>query len=88
MGVAGTGGSKWAIEAPYLLEAGRQLGVSVPRVAMAYAYGDMSTNLIQPFWAIPLLSVAKLEFSDILGFEALAFVVYSLLASGALVFFY
>jgi len=83
-----SGGSKWAIEAPYLLEAGRQLGVSVPRVAMAYAYGDMSTNLIQPFWAIPLLSVAKLEFKDILGFEMLAFVTYTLLASVALLFFF
>ena len=79
-----SGGSKWAIEAPYLLEAGRRLDVSVERTAMAYAYGDMSTNLIQPFWAIPLLSVAKLEFSDILGYEAIAFVVYGALASVAL----
>jgi short-chain fatty acids transporter len=83
-----SGGSKWAIEAPYLIDAARRRGVSVPRVAMAYAYGDMCTNLIQPFWAIPLLSVAKLEFKDILGFEAIAFIVYTAMASIALTYFY
>jgi short subunit fatty acids transporter len=79
-----SGGSKWAIEAPYLVRAAQRIGVPLPRVAMAYAYGDMSTNLIQPFWAIPLLSVAKLEFRDILGFEIIAFVVYSALTTAAL----
>ncbi len=83
-----SGGSKWAIEAPYLLAAGKKLGVSTPAIAMAYAYGDMSTNLIQPFWAIPLLAVARLEFSDILGYEVLAFLLYALLASGALMWFF
>ena len=37
------------------------------QIAMAYSYGDMATNLIQPFWAIPLLGLAKLEFKHILG---------------------
>ncbi len=71
-----SGGSKWAIEAPYLIEAAGQLKVPVSHMAMAYAYGDMGTNLIQPFWAIPLLAVAKLRFRDILGFEAVALAVY------------
>jgi short-chain fatty acids transporter len=51
---------------------------------MAYAYGDMATNLIQPFWAIPLLGVARLEFRDILGYELLALLVYTALVSAAL----
>lgn len=76
-----SGGGKWAIEAPYVLGAGQALGVGAPAVAMAYAYGDMATNLIQPFWAIPLLSVARLEFRDILGYEILVFALYSLVVS-------
>jgi short-chain fatty acids transporter len=44
----------------------------------------MATNLIQPFWAIPLLSVARLEFRDILGFEVIAFSLYSLVVAVAL----
>jgi short-chain fatty acids transporter len=72
-----SGGGKWAIEALYVLKAGQELGVPTTSVAMAYAYGDMATNIIQPFWAIPLLSVARLEFRDILGYEILVFALYS-----------
>jgi len=79
-----SGGGKWAIEALYVVKAGRELGVPVTKVAMAYAYGDMATNLIQPFWAIPLLSVARLDFRDILGYEILIFALYSAFMSVAL----
>jgi short-chain fatty acids transporter len=82
-----SGGAKWAIEAVYILDAARALGVPVTRVAMAYAYGDMATNIIQPFWAIPLLGVARLEFRDILGYEILVFVAYAVLISAALLLF-
>jgi short-chain fatty acids transporter len=44
----------------------------------------MATNLIQPFWAIPLLGVARLEFRDILGYEMLMLAVYSVLVTVAL----
>ncbi|HEX8538046.1 MAG TPA: TIGR00366 family protein [Cystobacter sp.] len=71
-----SGGSKWAIEAPYLLEAARTLGVAPEKVVLAYAWGDMATDLIQPFWALPLLAVARLDFKDILGFLLVAFVFY------------
>jgi short-chain fatty acids transporter len=66
------------------VKAGQELGVPVTKVAMAYAYGDMATNLIQPFWAIPLLSVARLDFRDILGYEILVFALYSGFMSMAL----
>jgi short-chain fatty acids transporter len=78
-----SGGAKWTIEAPYLLEAAKTLGVAPEKVVMAYAWGDMATDLIQPFWAIPLLAVAKLEFKDVLGFLLLAFVVYAPLVTVA-----
>ena len=44
----------------------------------------MATNIIQPFWAIPLLSVARLDFRDILGYEILVFALYSAFMSVAL----
>ena len=58
-------GSKWMIEAPFLIPAGDQLDVSVVTVLLAYAYGDSTTNLIQPFFAIPILAVTRLRFGDI-----------------------
>jgi short-chain fatty acids transporter len=79
-----SGGGKWALEAAYVLKAGAALGVPATKTAMAYAYGDMATNIVQPFWAIPLLSVARLEFRDILGFEIVAFSVYVMMMSVAL----
>jgi short-chain fatty acids transporter len=51
---------------------------------MAYAYGDMATNLVQPFWAIPLLGVARLEFRDILGYGLLFLAAYTALVAGVL----
>jgi short-chain fatty acids transporter len=63
-----SGGSKWIVEASYLIPAGQALGVSIPTVTLSYAYGDMTTNLIQPFWAIPILTVAGLRFGDIMGY--------------------
>jgi short-chain fatty acids transporter len=82
-----SGGSKWAIEAPYLLEAAKTLGVAPAKVVLAYAWGDMATDLIQPFWALPLLAAARLEFKAILGFLFLAFLVYLPLVSLAFYLF-
>jgi short-chain fatty acids transporter len=79
-----SGGSKWAIEAPYILDAARSMGVGVERVAIAYSYGDMSTNLIQPFWAIPILAASGLKFRDVLGYLVIAFVCYTALVSAAI----
>lgn len=82
-----SGGSKWAIEAPYVLEAAKSLGVPAPKVVIAYAWGDMATDIIQPFWAIPLLSVAKLEFRDIMGYAIIIFVTYTALVTAAFLLF-
>jgi short-chain fatty acids transporter len=76
-----SGGSKWAIEAPYVIEAGRNLGVPDALSVMAYAWGDMATDIIQPFWAIPLLGVAKLGFKDIMGYCLILFFVYMIITS-------
>ncbi len=78
-----SGGSKWALEAPFLLDAATRLGVGIDRVVLAYAWGDMASNLIQPFWALPLLAAARLGFRDILGYAAVAFLVISAIVSVA-----
>jgi short-chain fatty acids transporter len=76
-----SGGSKWAIEAPYLVDAALRLGVPLPQVVMSYAWGDMATDLIQPFWALPLLAAARIDFRDILGYAAVVFVIYNVVVS-------
>ncbi len=64
-------GSKWLIEAPFLIPAGEQLDVSVVTILLAYAYGDSTTNLIQPFFAIPILAVTGLRFGRVVGYTAI-----------------
>jgi short-chain fatty acids transporter len=78
-----SGGSKWAIEAPYLVDAAERLGLGVDQVVVAYAWGDMATDLFQPFWALPLLAAARLDFRDIMGYATLVFLVYAALVSVA-----
>lgn len=63
-----SGGGQWAVQGPIMMEAALQIGADVPRVAMAVAWGDAWTNLIQPFWAIPILAIAGLKARDIMGF--------------------
>ena len=76
-----SGGSKWAITAPFIIPAAKQLGVALDKTVLAYAWGDMMTDMIQPFWAIAMLAVAKLEFRDIMGFLMLVFLVFFIITS-------
>ena len=64
-------GSKWMIEAPYVIPAGEALDVSVMTVLLAYTYGDSAFNLIHPFWALPILAVTRRRFGEILGYAFL-----------------
>ena len=82
-----SGGSKWAIEAPYLVAAAQNLGVPINQVVLAYAWGDMATNLLHPFWALPLITATGLEFREILGYGIVVFCFYVSLVSLAIWFF-
>lgn len=63
-----SGGGQWAVQGPMMIEAGMQLGVDNAKTVMAVAWGDAWTNMIQPFWALPLLAIAGLKVKDIMGF--------------------
>jgi short-chain fatty acids transporter len=78
-----SGGSKWAIEGPYVLAAAAALGVPASDTVLAYSWGEMVTDIIQPFWAIPLLAVAGLSFRDIAGYGMAFCLVYALIVGGA-----
>ncbi|MGB0935348.1 MAG: short-chain fatty acid transporter [Alphaproteobacteria bacterium] len=63
-----SGGGQWAVQGPIILEAARQIGADISKVALAVAWGDAWTNLLQPFWALPLLAIAGLKIRDIMGY--------------------
>ena len=69
-----SGGGQWAVQGPILIEAAKSLGIAPQKVIMALAYGDQITNMLQPFWALPLLGITGLKAKDILPYTFLFFV--------------
>lgn len=66
-----SGGGQWAIQGPIVMESAIKSGVSIPKAIMAFAYGDQITNMLQPFWALPLLAITKLKAREILPYSLL-----------------
>ncbi len=63
-----SGGGQWAIQGPLILQSAQQLNVPLSKAVMALAYGDQITNMLQPFWALPLLGITKLKAKEILPY--------------------
>jgi short-chain fatty acids transporter len=63
-----SGGSKWVIEAPYVLQAANQLKVDSGWMVVVYDLGEASANLLQPFWMLPTLAILGLKARDIMGY--------------------
>ena len=82
-----SGGGQWAIQGPIILEAATKLGVPLPKMILALAYGDQLTNMLQPFWALPLLSITGLKAKDILPYTLVLFLLGFLIFVGVLLLF-
>jgi len=76
-----SGGGQWAVQGPIMMPAAQSLNVPYSTTAMAIAWGDAWTNLVQPFWALPLLAVAKLNIRDIMGYTAVVLIFSGLITS-------
>ncbi len=79
-----SGGGQWAVQGPIILESALKLEVPLNKMVMALAYGDQITNMLQPFWALPLLAITKLKARDILPYTLLLLVVGSVIYIGGL----
>ncbi len=82
-----SGGGQWAVQAPVMLPAAEALGVDIPRIAMAVAWGDAWTNLLQPFWALPVLGIAGLKAKDIMGFCLIQLIITGAVIAAGLTWF-
>jgi short-chain fatty acids transporter len=70
-----SGGGQWAIQGPIALTAGMDAGVDPANMVMSVAYGDQLTNMLQPFWALPLLAITGVKARDIVGYTAIVMIV-------------
>jgi short-chain fatty acids transporter len=82
-----SGGGQWVVQGPVVMPAAKALGVSYSKAAMAIAWGDAWTNMIQPFWALPLLAVAKLSIRDIMGYTTVILIYTGIVTSLFLMIF-
>jgi short-chain fatty acids transporter len=70
-----SGGSKWVIEAPYVMAAAHTLKVHLGWVVSAYDLGEALANLVQPFWMLPILGLFRLGARDVMGYTLVVFLV-------------
>lgn len=68
-----SGGGQWAVQGPIILESGIRLGIPLENVLLSFAYGDQLTNMLQPFWAIPLLYITRIRASELIGYTFFIF---------------
>lgn len=81
-----SGGGQWVVQGPIMMPAGLEIGVDPAKIAMCIAYGDSWTNMVQPFWALPALGLAKLGARDIMGYTLITLIVVGIVVSAGVFF--
>jgi short-chain fatty acids transporter len=69
--LAPSGGGQWAVQGPVMVQAAAELGASQAATALAVQIGDQWTNMIQPFWILPVLAISGLKLRDVMGYMLL-----------------
>ena len=82
-----SGGGHWAVQGPFMVPAAVKLQVNPAITAMGTAMGEQTANMIQPFWALPILAIARLGIKDIMGYCVIALVIGLVLFGGSLLIF-
>ena len=71
-----SGGGKWLLEAPYVMQAANELKVHLGWAVQVYNAAEALPNLINPFWMLPLLGVLGIRARDVVGFSFLQLLVH------------
>lgn len=77
-----SGGGQWVVQGPVMMKTAQTLGVPPEKIAMALAWGDGCTNMVQPFWALPILALAKMQLKDMMG-HSIIFMIWAALVIGS-----
>jgi short-chain fatty acids transporter len=82
-----SGGGHWAVQGPFMIPAAVKLHVGAAITAMGTAMGEETANMIQPFWALPILAIARLGIKDIMGYCVIGLIISLVLFGGSLLIF-
>lgn len=80
-----SGGGQWAVQGPIAVQASSALDVPLELAVMGVAYGDQLTNMLQPFWALPLLAITGVKARDIVGYTAVCMIAGMVWIGGCLI---
>ena len=81
-----SGGGHWAVQGPFAVPAAVQLHSSLAGTTMAVAMGEYVANMLQPFWALPILAIAGIPMRRMMGFMVVTFCVAAIVFGLALLF--
>ena len=81
-----SGGGQWAVQGPVMIQAAETLNVQPYVIVLGVAYGDQWTNMIQPFWTIPLLAIAGLHMRQIMGYTFVIFIVTGVIYGSSMLY--
>jgi short-chain fatty acids transporter len=74
-------GGHWAVDGPFVVPAALALKASVPHSIMGVAMAENVSNMLQPFWAVPVVAIAGIRIQRVMGYTAITFAVSLLLYS-------
>lgn len=81
-----SGGGHWAVQGPFAVPAAKTLHASLAGTTMAVAMGESTANMLQPFWALPILAIAGISMRKVMGFMVITFLIALCCFSLALLF--
>jgi short-chain fatty acids transporter len=82
-----SGGGHWAVQGPFMIPAAVKLHVNPAMTAMGTAMGEATADMIQPFWALPILALTQMGIKDIMGYCVIALLIGLTLFGGSLLIF-
>ncbi len=82
--VVPSGGGHWAVQGPFTIPAALALHASIPATTMGVAMGEEVANMLQPFWALPVVAIAGIGIQRVLGFTVVTFLVAGVIYGAAL----
>jgi short-chain fatty acids transporter len=82
-----SGGGQWIVQGPILIETSLNNGIPLAKTVMAMSYGDQLTNMMQPFWALPLLAITGLKAKEILPYTLILMLIGFVIFTSVLIIF-
>lgn len=81
--LAPSGGGQWAVQGPVMIEAAQALNADLAATSVAVQIGDQWTNMVQPFWILPVLAISGLKLRDVMGYMVLILAVLGVIFGSA-----